>query len=217
VETGGVAAEEAFRARVTRSRHAEVKVVVDKKGKPIRFERVENDESHQLIEEFMLAANEAVARELKNRGVPAIYRVHENPDPERLGEFREFVLAHGIRVGDLTHRAELQKLLASIAERPKSIRSRSGCSKPERARYATAPLGHYGLANRTIPTSPARSRRYADLESASRTGRARSARELREPCLSCRLLPITFPRPNATLPSGNRCGQNEETGILRAQ
>ncbi|PYL01550.1 MAG: 3'-5' exonuclease, partial [Verrucomicrobia bacterium] len=48
----------------------EVKVVVDKKGKPIRFERVENDESHQLIEEFMLAANEAVARELKNRGIP---------------------------------------------------------------------------------------------------------------------------------------------------
>src|SRR5436309_10442989 len=93
----------------------EVKVIVDKKGNPIRFERVENDESHQLIEEFMLAANEAVARELKNRGVPAIYRVHENPDPERLGEFREFVLAHGIRVVDLTHRAELQKLLASIA------------------------------------------------------------------------------------------------------
>src|SRR5438552_13912029 len=69
----------------------EVKVVVHKKGKPIRLERVENDESHQLIEEFMLAANEAVAREVKNRGIPAIYRVHENQDPERLGEFREFV------------------------------------------------------------------------------------------------------------------------------
>src|SRR5437868_9283324 len=92
----------------------EVKVIVDKKGKPIRFDRVENDESHQLIEEFMLAANEAVARELKNRGIPTIYRVHENPDVERLGEFREFVLAHGIRVGDLTHRGEVQKLLASI-------------------------------------------------------------------------------------------------------
>src|SRR5205807_7800644 len=76
----------------------EVKVVVDKKGKPTRFERVENDESHQLSEEFMLAANEAVARELKNRGIPTIYRIHENPDAERLGEFREFVLAHGIRV-----------------------------------------------------------------------------------------------------------------------
>src|SRR5881227_921057 len=94
----------------------EVKVVVDKKGKPIRFERVENDESHQLIEEFMLAANEAVARELKNRGIPTIYRVHENPDAERLGEYREFVLAHGIRVGDLTHRGEMQKLLAAIGE-----------------------------------------------------------------------------------------------------
>jgi ribonuclease R len=75
----------------------EVKVVVDKKGKPIRFERVENDESHQLIEEFMLAANEAVARELKNRVIPTIYRVHENPEAERLGELREFVLAHGIQ------------------------------------------------------------------------------------------------------------------------
>src|SRR5881394_1348479 len=143
----------------------EVKVVVDKKGKPIRFERVENDESHQLIEEFMLAANEAVARELKNRGLPAIYRVHENPDPERLGEFREFVLAHGIRVGDLTHRAELQKLLASIAGTAEEHALKIGLLKSlKRARYATTPLGHYGLAktNYTHFTSPIR--RYADLE-----------------------------------------------------
>src|SRR6266700_1839963 len=61
----------------------EVKVWVDKQGEPIRLERVENDESHQLIEEFMLAANEAVARELKKRAIPTIYRVHENPDPEK--------------------------------------------------------------------------------------------------------------------------------------
>jgi ribonuclease R len=143
----------------------EVKVVVDKKGKPIRFERVENDESHQLIEEFMLAANEAVARELKNRGVPAIYRVHENPDPERLGEFREFVLAHGIRVGDLTHRAELQKLLRTIAGTAEEHPLKIGLLKSlKRARYATTPLGHYGLAktNYTHFTSPIR--RYADLE-----------------------------------------------------
>ena len=57
----------------------------------IRLERIENDESHQLIEEFMLAANEAVARELKNRSIPTIYRVHENPDPEKLAEYRELV------------------------------------------------------------------------------------------------------------------------------
>src|SRR5437764_1000086 len=112
----------------------------------------------------MLAANEAVARELKNRGIPTIYRVHENPDAERLGEFRDFVLAHGIRVGDLTHRAELQKLLAAIAgtaeEHPLKI---ALLKSLKRARYATQPLGHYGLAktNYTHFTSPIR--RYADL------------------------------------------------------
>src|SRR5213596_333809 len=53
----------------------EVKVWLDEKGEPIRLERVENDESHQLIEELMLAANEAVARELKKRAIPTIYRV----------------------------------------------------------------------------------------------------------------------------------------------
>ncbi|PYI86036.1 MAG: ribonuclease R, partial [Verrucomicrobia bacterium] len=61
----------------------EVKVLVDQDGYPVRLERIENDESHQLIEEFMLAANEAVARELKKRAIPTIYRVHENPDLEK--------------------------------------------------------------------------------------------------------------------------------------
>jgi len=143
----------------------EVKVVVDKKGKPIRFERVENDESHQLIEEFMLAANEAVARQLKNRGIPTIYRVHENPDADRLSEFREFVLAHGIRVGDLTHRGEVQKLLAAIRgtaeEHPLKI---ALLKSMKRARYATTPLGHYGLAKANYAHFTSPIRRYADLE-----------------------------------------------------
>src|SRR6476660_4600173 len=80
----------------------EVKVRLDEQGHPIRLERVENDESHQLIEEFMLAANEAVALELKKRAIPTVYRVHENPDPEKLAEYREFVLSFDYRVGDLT-------------------------------------------------------------------------------------------------------------------
>ncbi len=63
----------------------EVKVRLDDQGKPILLERIENDESHQLVEEFMLAANEAVARELKNRSIPAIYRVHESPEPDKTG------------------------------------------------------------------------------------------------------------------------------------
>src|SRR5437667_3866064 len=96
----------------------EVKVLVDQDGYPARLERIENDESHQLIEEFMLAANEAVARELKKRTIPTIYRVHENPDLEKLAEYREFALSFNYKVGDLTHRHELQRLLAAITGKP---------------------------------------------------------------------------------------------------
>jgi len=142
----------------------EVKVWVDKQGKPIRLERVENDESHQLIEEFMLAANEAVARELKKRTIPTIYRVHENPDPEKLAEYREFVLSFNYKVGDLTHRAELQRLLAAIRGKPEEQALKVALLKSlKRARYSPQPLGHYGLAkaNYLHFTSPIR--RYADL------------------------------------------------------
>ena len=142
----------------------EVKVWVDAHGKPVRLERVENDESHQLIEEFMLVANEAVARELKKRAIPTIYRVHENPDPEKLGEYREFVLSFGYKVGDLTHRAELQRLLAEVSGKPEEQALKVGLLKSlKRARYDPQPLGHYGLAktNYLHFTSPIR--RYADL------------------------------------------------------
>src|SRR6266446_1615429 len=142
----------------------EVKVSVDAQGRPVRLERVENDESHQLIEEFMLAANEAVARELKKRAVPTIYRIHENPDPEKLAEYREFVLGFNYSVGDVTHRAELQRLLAAIRGKPEEQALKVGLLKSlKRARYSPQPLGHYGLAkpNYLHFTSPIR--RYADL------------------------------------------------------
>ena len=142
----------------------EVKVWVDKQGHPVRLERVENDESHQLIEEFMLAANEAVARELKKRAIPTVYRVHENPDPEKLAEYREFVLSFNYKVGDLTHRSELQRLLALIHGKPEEQALKVALLKSlKRARYSAQPLGHYGLAkaNYLHFTSPIR--RYADL------------------------------------------------------
>src|SRR3984893_11830226 len=142
----------------------EVKVSVDAEGKPVRLERVENDESHQLIEEFMLVANEAVARELRHRSIPTIYRVHEDPDTEKLAEYREFVLSFNHKVGDLSHRAEIQRLLASIRDKPEEQALKIGLLKSlKRARYASQPLGHYGLAkaNYLHFTSPIR--RYADL------------------------------------------------------
>ena len=155
----------------------EVKVWVDKKGHPVRLERVENDESHQLIEEFMLAANEAVARELTKRAIPTIYRVHENPDPEKLAEYREFVLSFDYKVGDLTHRAELQRLLASIQGKPEEQALKVALLKSlKRACYLPQPLGHYGLAkaNYLHFTSPIR--RYADLVVHRALGRDGAAR-----------------------------------------
>ncbi len=142
----------------------EVKVRLDGEGKPIELERIENDESHQLIEEFMLVANEAVARELKNRLIPAVYRVHETPEPEKLAEYRELVLSYGYKVGDVTHRPELQRLLASLRGKPEEQALKIGLLKSlKRARYTTQPLGHFGLSknNYTHFTSPIR--RYADL------------------------------------------------------
>jgi ribonuclease R len=155
----------------------EVKVWVDKQGHPVKLERVENDESHQLIEEFMLAANEAVARELKKRAVPTVYRVHENPDPEKLAEYREFVLSFNYRVGDLTHRGELQRLLELIGGKPEEQALKIALLKSlKRARYSAQPLGHYGLAkaNYLHFTSPIR--RYADLVVHRALGRDTAAR-----------------------------------------
>ena len=142
----------------------EVKVRVDANGAPLRLERVENDESHQLIEEFMLAANEAVARELRGRASPTVYRIHEDPDPDKLAEYREFVLSFNYKVGDLSRRTEIQRLLAAIRGKPEEQALKIGLLKSlKRARYASQPLGHYGLAkaNYLHFTSPIR--RYADL------------------------------------------------------
>lgn len=142
----------------------EVKVLLDDYGRPTGLKRSDNDISHQLIEEFMLAANEAVARELLRRKLPAIYRVHEDPKPSRLAEFSDFVQSHGLSCGDLTHRDNLQRLLASIRGTHEEYAIKLALLKSlQKARYDPSPLGHYGLAkaNYCHFTSPIR--RYADL------------------------------------------------------
>lgn len=142
----------------------ENKIRLDEQGRVLRIERVENDISHQLIEEYMLLANEAVAKQLKQAKHPAVYRIHESPDEDRLEEFREDVLAHHIACGNLTNRREVQKLLQKLNQLPVGDALKIGFLKSlMRARYAIEPLGHYGLAkvNYTHFTSPIR--RYADL------------------------------------------------------
>ncbi|MBM3887928.1 MAG: ribonuclease R, partial [Verrucomicrobia bacterium] len=142
----------------------EVKVRVDKQGRPTAIEKQENDISHQLIEEFMLAANEAVARHFKHSMLPGLYRVHENPDPMKLEEYRHFVAGFGIKVGDLTLRSEVQKLINAVRGHPQEyVLKVSLLRSLKRALYSHKPVGHYGLAkiNYTHFTSPIR--RYPDL------------------------------------------------------
>src|SRR5208282_4073646 len=93
----------------------EMKIRLDEHGQILRIERMANDESHQLIEEFMLLANEAVAARLMEQRVSAIYRIHEAPDPRRLQEYREEVLSHQVPCGNLLHPAEVQKLLHQLS------------------------------------------------------------------------------------------------------
>ncbi len=142
----------------------ETKIRLDEHGKILRIEKNENDVSHQLIEEYMLLANEAVATRLMTLNTPAIYRIHEEPDARRLQEYRQDVLSHNVTCGNLSQPHEVQKLLQKLGTLPIGAALKIGFLKSlMRARYAVEPLGHYGLAKKkyTHFTSPIR--RYADL------------------------------------------------------
>jgi ribonuclease R len=142
----------------------ETKIRLDEQGRVLRVEKIENDISHQLIEEYMLLANEAVATRLMSQQQRAIYRIHEEPDERRLQEYREEVLSHHVPCGNLRTRGEVQKLLQKLGTLPIGQALKIGFLKSlMRARYAIEPLGHYGLAKAkyTHFTSPIR--RYADL------------------------------------------------------
>ena len=142
----------------------ETKIRLDEHGCILRIEKTVNDVSHQLIEECMLLANEAVAGRLMSQRTPAVYRVHEVPDERRLQEYRQEVLSQNVPCGNLGQPAEVQKLLHRLNALPIGPALKIGFLKSlMRARYAVEPLGHYGLAKAkyTHFTSPIR--RYADL------------------------------------------------------
>jgi ribonuclease R len=142
----------------------EVKILVDEKGEPERILQSKSDESHQLIEEFMLLANETVAKELRKKKLPGIFRVHPDPDPENLEELRSFLSIFGISCGELTSRKEVNKMLTQINKHPlaqvlriKFLRSM------KQACYRSTPDGHYGLAKMDYLHFTSPIRRYADL------------------------------------------------------
>ncbi len=142
----------------------EVRIRLDSHGRACAAEHVVHTESHQLIEECMLAANEAVACMLRRRMKPAIHRIHEDPDPSRLMEYAQTAMLFGYRPGDLTNRAHVQKLLDASKGRPEEHLIKLGLLKSlKRAAYSAEPVGHYGLAKSDYCHFTSPIRRYADL------------------------------------------------------
>ncbi|TDQ36997.1 ribonuclease R [Aureibacillus halotolerans] len=145
----------------------EAKVLVDGEGKPTEVVIRERSIAEKLIEEFMLAANETIAEHFHWMDVPFIYRIHEDPDPDKLTRFFEMITAFGYSVkgsaNDIHPRA-LQSLLESLKDMPEEpIISTMMLRSMQQARYSHESLGHFGLSTEfyTHFTSPIR--RYPDL------------------------------------------------------
>lgn len=145
----------------------EPEIIIGLTGQTEGIIRAERNLAHQLIEEFMLAANEAVARFITSRDIPFLYRVHENPDPAKLHTFQEFVFGFGYEVklvDDKVKPSELQRLLAQadgrIEERMINY-ALLRCMK--QARYAAENVGHFGLASDCYCHFTSPIRRYPDL------------------------------------------------------
>jgi ribonuclease R len=142
----------------------EVKIDLDRDGRVSGAHVVENTESHQIIEEFMLAANEAVASALAVAGAGFLRRIHPAPDPRKLRQLTEFVSELGFEVDSLESRFELQRLLDIARGKPEEhavhyavLRSLS------RAAYGPQEDGHYALASDCYCHFTSPIRRYPDL------------------------------------------------------
>lgn len=142
----------------------EARVVLNTAGEPTDIQRVLRIETHRLIEDFMILANEVVDREASRRRLPFIRRVHEPPDPSRVEKLRGFLGGLGVRVPEEPSPRDLQGALAKFAGRPEEgLVSTIVLRSMKQARYSEKSLGHFGLASEhyTHFTSPIR--RYSDM------------------------------------------------------
>ncbi len=145
----------------------ESKVIVNEDGWPTDIVLRERTVAERLIEEFMLAANECVAEHFHWMEVPFIYRIHEDPKPEKLQRFFEFVTNFGIMIkgtGNSVHPKALQEVIQSIEGLPEEpVISTMLLRSLQQAKYYPESLGHFGLSTEyyTHFTSPIR--RYPDL------------------------------------------------------
>jgi ribonuclease R len=144
----------------------EAKIVLDEQGKVAEIARRPRNDAHRLVEEFMLAANEAVARFFEVRGLPTVYRIHDQPDEEKLEAFAALARSHGFDLpagGELTPRV-LNDFLGEVEGKPAQKALNSLLLRAMmQAQYSPDNIGHYGLAAPTYLHFTSPIRRYPDL------------------------------------------------------
>src|SRR5215831_12759788 len=121
--------------------------------------------SHRIVEEFMVLANEVVARHLEESDVPSLYRVHEEPDPSKVADFAEIVAGFGLKFEPKKARPiDFQKFISSIEGRPEErMLSYLMLRSFKQARYSEENIGHFGLASDSYTHFTSPIRRYPDL------------------------------------------------------
>jgi ribonuclease R len=144
----------------------EPEVILNLQGETEDVIRAERNLAHQIIEEFMIAANEAVAHFMEEKGFPFIYRIHEPPKKEAIDEFRRFISHLGYKMRKESDHSpkEFQRVLSDIKGRPEErVVNEILLRSMKWAKYSAKNLGHFGLASDgyTHFTSPIR--RYPDL------------------------------------------------------
>jgi ribonuclease R len=150
----------------------EVRFLLDQSGKPIGITVKENKESHQLIEEFMLLANRTVAEtaskiKVNKKPIPFPYRVHDEPDKEKLLPFIEFAKKYGHYFNTKTPdaiAASFNQMLADVHGRPEQhVLEQLGIRTMAKAIYTTENIGHYGLGFEDYCHFTSPIRRYPDI------------------------------------------------------
>ncbi|MBR5225165.1 MAG: ribonuclease R [Clostridia bacterium] len=145
----------------------EPKFVLDAGGEPVEIIKRSRGEAECMIEDFMLLANETVAKFGREKGVPLIYRVHEKPDPDKLQIFSDFIAPLGVNTRPLAHNAkpgDIRAILEKTRAWPEfSVVSALALRAMAKARYDVSPMGHYGLAMDDYCHFTSPIRRYPDL------------------------------------------------------
>lgn len=142
----------------------ETVIVVDDKGKPTGVKRIEYDITHQLVEEFMLKANETVAKELSDRGKTLLYRVHEEPAEENFEDFFQFARSLGFSLVAKPTSADLQALFEAAKQSPHLQQlSIAFIRSMKLAQYSSNNVGHFGLGLEHYCHFTSPIRRYSDL------------------------------------------------------